>query len=71
MAKNVAIIGSVTYSMKLKKALDKMGIRTTLVKTTPRAEGSGCTYGVEYDAKDEMAVAETLRRLGLSRLTGQ
>ena len=68
MAKSTAIIGSVTYAMKLKKALDKAGVRTALVKAAQKTRESGCAYGVQYDAKDEMAVAEMLRQLGLSRL---
>ena len=67
MAKSVAAIGSVTYAMKAKKALERIGIRASLIKVTPRKEGDGCTYGIEYDAAHEMAVAGVLRTLGISR----
>ena len=67
MAKNTAMIGSVTYAMKLKKALDKIGVGVKLVKATSRTGDHSCTYGVEYDPKNEMAVAETMRELGLTR----
>ena len=66
MAKNHAVIGSVTYALKAKKALERSGIRAFVVKETPRTGKEGCLYAIEYDASREMAVAEILRELGIT-----
>ncbi len=65
MARETMIVGSVTYALKAKKALEKLGIRVRVVKGTPNESSKGCLYGIEYDIRHEMTVIAEMRRLDI------
>ncbi len=58
------IIGSITYAMKAKSALQDIGIRVSMRKL--KATGRGCSYGMEIPSGQLLAVAATLRSLNIS-----
>lgn len=66
MAHERMIVGSVTYALKAKKALERLGIRVRVVKGTPTVNAKGCLYGIEYDIRHEMTVISEMRRLGIA-----
>ena len=59
------VIGSVTYAIKAKKELERIGIRTRVVKASQR-ESSGCTYALEIDPSDRFRIYTHLDELGIS-----
>ena len=66
MAKATITVGSITYALKAKKALERLGIRAGVVKSRSQTGGKGCSYGIEYPIHHEMTVVSELRRLGIS-----
>ncbi len=63
MQTELIIIGSITYTMKAKGALQDIGIRVSVRKL--RASGRGCSYGLEIPAGQLLAVAATLRSMNI------
>lgn len=62
----VITVGSVTYALKAKKLLAREGLTAKLVKADPSDKGgSGCTYGLEFPARDFYTVASILRSAGI------
>ena len=49
-------VGSVTYAIKVRKLLERAGVKSKLVKVDSSKSKSGCTYGIQlqrelfYDA---------------------
>ena len=66
MARATITVGSLTYALKAKKAIEKLGIRVGIVKGKSHTGDKGCTYGIEYPVQLEMTVISELRRLGIS-----
>ncbi len=64
MQTELIIIGSITYAMKAKSALQDIGVRASVRKL--KATGRGCSYGLEFAEGQLLAVASTLRSLGIS-----
>ena len=52
MNKTTVIVGSVTYAIKLKKLLRRVGIEATIVKHDNNENNLGCTYGVSIPESD-------------------
>ena len=68
MAHETIIVGSITYALKAKKALERLGIRVRVVKSSPSESSRGCQYGIEYDIRFEMTVIAEMHRLGIAFL---
>ena len=68
MTHETIIVGSVTYALKAKKALERLGVRVRVVKGTPSENSHGCQYGIEYDIRFEMTVISEMHRLGIDFL---
>ncbi len=65
MEKDVVTIGSITYTMKAKRALLKLGILAQPIKTETNGQ-KGCNYGLSFDKAQYYAVIGELKRLGIS-----
>jgi hypothetical protein len=42
-------VGSVTYAIKVKKLLERAGIRSNLIKVDASRSSKGCTYGIKIN----------------------
>lgn len=58
-------IGSVTYAMKAKRALNAENISAKVIKTDNLKSSNGCAYGIEFDCTAAMSVAAVLRTKGI------
>ena len=56
------IFSSVTYAIKAKKALKRIGINTKLVKTDSNKTNYGCTYGIKIQTKNFYDVVAELKK---------
>ena len=65
MKKRIIAVGSVTYAMKAKRILQRIRIRTKLVKIDANKSKSGCTHGLEFDEEDFYSVIMELRNQGI------
>ena len=54
-------VGSVTYALKAKKALMRIGIRSELIKTEDSQRRSGCAYGIRFNSDLFYSVIDELR----------
>lgn len=43
-------VGSVTYALKVRKMLERAGIRSDLIKINASRSKSGCTYGIKINS---------------------
>ena len=44
-------VGSVTYAIKVKKLLERAGIRSNLIKSSTSKSTNGCVYGVKVNSE--------------------
>ncbi len=65
---NIATItvGSVTYALKVKKILQRMGIKSKLIKVDSTKSKMGCEYGVEIPLNLFFDAVAELKRKGIS-----
>ena len=57
---NVTVsVGAVTYAIKLKKLLSRVGVGSTLKKSVDKERG--CVYGVEIKREDLYTAVKVLR----------
>ncbi len=61
MNNTIIIVGSVTYAMKVKKLLERSGIKSTLVKVDGIKSGKGCTHGIKFQSSMFYDVISVLR----------
>ncbi len=61
MKKLTVKVGSVTYAMKAKSALQRYGLRVKIIKTAKPMKNEGCGYSIVVPETD-LNVAEILRR---------
>ena len=47
MDSTIITVGSVTYAIKVKKLLERSGIKSKLIKVESSKSSKGCTYGVK------------------------
>ena len=64
MGKIIVTFTSVTYAMKVRKALAKEGINAKLVKVGDENR-RGCTHGIEITNGEFLSVIGLLRNLGI------
>ena len=55
------IVGSITYALKAKKVLMRIGIRSELIKTENSQRRSGCIYGIKFNSELFYSVIDELR----------
>ena len=48
MNSTIITVGSVTYAIKVKKLLDRSGIKSTLIKVDASKSEKGCNYGIRF-----------------------
>ena len=56
------IFSSVTYALKAKKVLKRIGINVKLIKTDSNKTNYGCTYGVKIPTKNFYDVIAELKK---------
>ena len=60
MKSTVIIFPSLTYAMKVKKILDRKGIRSKVVKISSDSNGASCIYGVRVSYENYYDVIDML-----------
>lgn len=58
-------MASVTYAIKAKKALQRIGIRSELVKVDASRTVRGCTHGISLSYDDYYDAIMELRKSGI------
>ena len=61
---DIIVIGSITYALKARNALQNAGIKARLKKLEPTGK-KGCSYGVELPPGELLTVAAILRPLNI------
>ena len=64
MKKTIITLTSVTYAMKAKKQLSRIGIRSELIKVDSSKSKKGCAYGLEIPSDCFYDAIAELRRRG-------
>ena len=59
-------VGSVTYAIKVKKLLERAGIRSRLIKVDASVTENGCTYGINIDSSMLYDAVVILKGNGIS-----
>lgn len=67
MKKLMIKVGSVTYAMKARNALQRYGLRVQIMKTAKPQKNEGCGYSVVV-LNPQVNVGEILRREGIEAL---
>ncbi len=68
MARCSVSLGSVTASMKAKRALSAIGIGCDVVKISSKEQSRGCIYGIEYPCELTGNVRKVLSDNGIQVL---
>ena len=58
-------VGSVTYAIKVKKFLERAGIRAALVKVDSSKSEKGCTYGININSANFYDAVSILKNTGI------
>lgn len=61
MKKIIVTVGSITYAIKLRKLLTRVGVDATLVKVDNRNGEIGCVHGVEIPMSDYYTAVVIMR----------
>ena len=64
--KTTITVGSVTYAMKARRLLSRMGIQSKLVKIDAGKTVSGCTHGLEFASAELYTVVMGLKKEGIN-----
>ena len=59
-------VGSVTYAIKVRKLLERSGIKTKLIKVDSSKSKSGCTYGIQVQTPLFYDVVSILKKNGIN-----
>ncbi len=65
MNTTIITVGSVTYAIKVKKLLERSGIRSKLIKVESSASHKGCTYGIRIPSSLFYDAVAVLRNQGI------
>jgi len=65
MASTVFSVGSVTYAIKARKLLRRIGIDAVTVKLDITRAKRGCTHGIEFPSEALLRVVMELKRNGI------
>lgn len=58
-------VGSVTYAIKLKKMLSRVGIQSKLIKIEDEKGIIGCMHGVSIGEEDYLSAVKIMRENGV------
>ncbi|MBR5144573.1 MAG: DUF3343 domain-containing protein [Clostridia bacterium] len=61
MRKIIIVVGSITYAIKLRKLLTRVGIDASLIKVDNPNGGIGCIHGVEIPINDYYTAVVIMR----------
>ena len=59
-------VSSVTYAIKVKKLLERAGIKATLIKSDSTAADKGCAYGVNINSGFLYDAVSILKKYGIT-----
>ena len=59
-------VGSVTYAIKVRKLLERAGVKAKLVKVDSSKSKSGCTYGIQLGNENFYDAVNILKNNGIS-----
>ncbi|MBO5907193.1 MAG: DUF3343 domain-containing protein [Clostridia bacterium] len=59
-------VGSVTYAIKARKILARMGIKSKLVKANNTETAPGCTHGIEISEEHLYTLISALKERGIN-----
>ena len=59
-------VGSVTYAIKVRKLLERAGVKSKLIKVDASKSKSGCTYGIQVQSALFYDVVTVLKNNGIS-----
>ena len=65
MNTTIITVGSVTYAIKVKKLLERSGIKSKLIKVESSASSKGCTYGIKISTSLFYDAVSMLRNQGI------
>ena len=65
MNTTIITVGSVTYAIKVRKLLERSGIRAKLIKVESSMSPKGCTYGIKIDSSMFYDTVALLRNQGI------
>ena len=65
MPNTVFSVGSVTYAMKARSRLRRLGIEVDVVKLDISRARRGCTHGIEFPSEHLLRVVMELRQNGI------
>ena len=65
MNTTIITVGSVTYAIKVKKLLERSGIRSKLIKVESSTSPIGCTYGIKIESSLFYDAVALLRNQGI------
>ncbi len=66
MNKITVTVGSVTYAIKVKNILARMGIRSKLIKANYNEAAPGCTHGIELSEEHLYTLISALKERGIN-----
>ena len=59
-------VGSVTYAIKVRKLLERAGVKAKLVKVDSSKSKSGCTYGIQLSNENFYDAVSILKNNGIN-----
>lgn len=59
-------VGSVTYAIKVRKLLERAGVKSKLIKVDSSKSKSGCTYGIQLQSALFYDAVNILKNNGIS-----
>lgn len=62
MSATVLTVSSITYAIKARKTLKRIGIQAKLVKIEDGDSINGCAYAIEFNSKDLYAAIAELKK---------
>ena len=58
-------VGSITYAMKARSALDAAGIQSDVMRLDPSRTPMGCAWGIAVSAGNAAGAEKTMRSAGI------
>lgn len=65
MNTTIIAVGSVTYAIKAKKNLERMGIKASLVKADTTKTSGSCTHGIKIHSSYLYDAVAVLKKMGI------
>ena len=65
MDTTIITVGSVTYAIKVRRLLERSGIKSNLIKADSIQSTNGCTYGIKIHASQFYDAVAILKKHGI------